>query len=166
MNSCSKSKVIQKDVENSSADLQVDKDSENNCDVKDIVFLNQNEGHKSFIKTLDSTVQKQYPAGKEITSPELNTEILTQFLNDLNLENFDETFKFQKKYNLKLTPKSVQTLNEINIIELVYYPKECSYRLSINCSYETEDYSDESSVIYFFKIVDGKLKDFARQEAG
>ena len=166
LNSCTKSSGISENSINKIAKKEALSSLNEYCTSNDIALLTKKDIRLLFFEKLDSTLQKQYQHEKEKTSPELNGKILDQFLEDIDLKYFEQNFQFQKKYEFKLTPKSIHTLKEFNTIELLYYPNDCSFRLSIICFYVTKEFSDESSVVYIFKIKNNKLLDFKRQEAG
>ena len=135
-----------------------------NCNLENILLLTHKEQEIIFFQKLDSLVLKQYPEGKEAI--DITPELLSRFLSDLEINNLKNDSVFRKKYIVKLTPESLETFHESNNIELMYFPKDCAYRLSVNNYYETKEYADEGSVSYSFKIENGSIKDFKRQEAG
>ncbi|WP_334126806.1 hypothetical protein [Empedobacter brevis] len=150
------------------ADKTGENKTENNLDCKpeDILILTRKDMETEFFRKLDAVISKQYPEEKEKQTIDITPELLNQFLRDLNINTLKNDSVFQKKYGVKLTSENTETRNESNTMELMYFPQDCTYRLSVNNYYETNEFSDERSVSYSFKIENGHVTAFRRQEAG
>ena len=151
---------------NLTIESQAEKNNVSTCEASDIFALQEKSNEELFFRQLDSKIKTQYPVIDEKLSAEITPALLTEFLKELNLENLENNAGYQKKIPIKLTPAKLKTKIETNTIELIFFPQECSYRLSILTYYETDEFSDENSVSYSFKILNNKITDFERQEAG
>lgn len=155
----------QKKLDQPKENLKVTKNRNKTCRPLDILMLKEKDVKTLFFQKLDSTVNKQY-LGKKKESVDLTQELLEIFLNDLDTKFFSRNLIFQKKYKAKFVIEDKQSKNDSTTIELSYFQEDCFYRMAILNYYETEEYADESSVIYFFKIENKQITNFGRQEAG
>ena len=162
--SCSNN-TNQKELDKPKENFKVTKNRNKDCRPLNILMLKEKDVKTLFFQKLDSTVNKQY-LGKKKESVDLSQELLEIFLNDLDTKIFPENLIFQKKYKAKFVIEDIQSKNESTTIELSYFQEDCFYRMCILNYFETDEYSDESSVIYFFKIENKQITNFGRQEAG
>ncbi len=93
---------------------------------------------------------------------DITYEMLFDFLKDIDKKKFSTTNNFEKTYNENTGKEKSHKYT----IMLTFYPSECGYRLVVNHFIEAKEWSDEISVIYSFRILDDRIVDFVRQEAG
>ena len=114
----------------------------------------------------------QYPKSKAQTV-NITPSILNRYLNDiennLSQQPIDEIIA-ERTYHYKLVPPEFakQANNAKNKIYISFYPKSCNFTLHLLYSYylKEHDVVVESSVIYYFTIINGKIANFGRNEAG
>lgn len=137
----------------------------NLCTANAVCLLQNTEGRNSFFAKLDSVLQIQYPKSDNLDKPQdITADLLTTFFKDLDTASFYANNTFSKEYAFDTS--NVKSLKNRKSIELTFDESTCSFRLVIINYYETEEYSDESSIVYSFSIADGKITSFVRQEAG
>lgn len=155
----------------------------NNCSVDDFLLLRKKDVQQDFFKKMDSIFVVQYPNKKDRENTiNVTPEILNRYLKDINEQSlrdslvvFNDVTLANKEYNFKFIPKSFhqwKTSNYKNTIYIRYSPNHCSFGLYINysCIIDFEDEEDkvieEHLIFYHFKIVNGKIVDFGRNEVG
>ena len=102
-------------------------------------------------------------------TPVMLNKYLNDIENNLNTQVADTT-TFERMYHYKLVPPEFaqQASNEKNKIYIRFHPKGCDFSLYLLYSYylKEHDVVVESSVIYYFTIINGKIANFGRDEAG
>ncbi len=132
------------------------------CNSKSFFLLENEVFREKFLHKVDSLIAIQYPNGKVKTSVDITSDMLVKFLKDIDKNTFLRTNNFEKKYdNLKNTNGIKKYRCSIE-----FYPMECGYRFVLSSFIETKEWFDETSTIYSFSIINDKIINFARQEAG
>lgn len=154
------------------------------CSVDDFLLLRKKSIQQDFFKKLDSVFAIQYPNIKDReNSINITPKILNTYLNDINEQSlrdsvvvFEDVTLANKEYNFKFIPQSFKqwkTSNYKNNIYIRYSAKNCSFGLYINYSClidfeekDEENVAEEHLIFYHFRIINGKIVDFGRNEAG
>lgn len=140
------------------------------CNKKAIDFLklaNKNI-QTDFFHQLDSIRKVQYPQNNQDTAifVDLTPALLDRFLRDMNKNEFSKTGKFKKEYYFSIAPPKYTDSKECkDAISITFDKKTCSYLLVIYNVFPA-DWCQESSVIYGFKIIENRISNFRRNEAG
>ena len=141
------------------------------CNLKVFLSLKSKTLQADFFKKIDSVTAVQYPKSKDQTV-NITPSILNRYLNDIenNLSQQPiEEIIAEKTYHYKLVPPEFakQASNAKNKIYISFYPKGCDFTLHLLYSYylKEHDVVVESSVIYHFTIIDGKIVNFGRDES-
>ena len=141
------------------------------CKLKVFLSLKSKTLQADFFKKIDSVTAVQYPKEKAQTV-NITPAILNRYLNDIenNLSQQPiEEIIAEKTYHYKLVPPEFakQASNAKNKIYISFYPKGCDFTLHLLYSYylKEHDVVVESSVIYHFTIIDGKIVNFGRDES-
>ena len=141
------------------------------CNLKVFLSLKSKTLQADFFKKIDSVTAVQYPKEKAQTV-NITPAILNRYLNDIenNLSQQPiEEIMAEKTYHYKLVPPEFakQASNAKNKIYISFYPKGCDFTLHLLYSYylKEHDVVVESSVIYHFTIIDGKIVNFGRDES-
>ena len=141
------------------------------CKVKNILLLKNKNLQADFFRKIDSITAVQYPKSKAQTvniTPAIINKYLSDIEKDLSTQMADTT-TFEKTYHYKLVPPEFakQASNAKNKIYISFYPKGCVFTLHLLYSYylKEHDVVVESSVIYYFTIIDGKIANFGRDES-
>ena len=138
-----------------------------NCYENQIFTLKDKQSQESFFKQLNLVISKQYPPNKEKEILDITPQILNQFINDIDKTTFSLTKSFTKEYKFNLVPNQYSNSKDYkNTISITFDEKECTYRLTLINFYQTDEWSDETSIVYSFRILYGEIIDFRRQEAG
>ena len=142
------------------------------CNLKVFLSLKSKNLQADFFRKINSITAVQYPKSKAQTV-NITPSILNRYLNDiennLSQQPIDEIIA-ERTYHYKLVPPEFakQASNAKNKIYLSFYPKSCDFTLHLLYSYylKEHDVVVESSVIYYFTIINGKIVNFGRDEAG
>ncbi|WP_314199844.1 hypothetical protein [Capnocytophaga sputigena] len=141
------------------------------CKVKNILLLKNKNLQADFFRKIDSITAVQYPKSKAQTV-NITPAILNKYLSDIEKDlstQIADTTTFEKTYHYKLVPPEFakQASNAKNKIYISFYPKGCVFTLHLLYSYylKEHDVVVESSVIYYFTIIDGKIANFGRDES-
>ena len=141
------------------------------CKVKNILLLKNKNLQADFFRKIDSITAVQYPKSKAQTvniTPAILNKYLSDIEKDLSTQVADTT-TFERTYHYKLVPPEFakQASNAKNKIYISFYPKGCDFTLHLLYSYylKEHDVVVESSVIYHFTIIDGKIVNFGRDES-
>ena len=140
------------------------------CDKTALDFLklaNKNI-QTDFFHQLDSIRKVQYPQNDQDKAifVDLTPALLDRFLRDLNKSEFSKTGKFKKEYYFGIAPPKYTDSKECkDAISITFDKKTCSFLLVIYNEFP-EEWCQESSVIYGFKINGNRISDFGRNEAG
>ena len=142
------------------------------CNLKVFLSLKSKNLQADFFRKINSITAVQYPKSKAQTV-NITPSILNRYLNDiennLSQQPIDEIIA-ERTYHYKLVPPDFaqQASNTKNKIYLSFYPKSCDFTLHLLYSYflKEHDVVVESLVIYYFTIIDGKIANFGRDEAG
>jgi hypothetical protein len=142
------------------------------CNLKVFLSLKSKNLQADFFRKINSITAVQYPKSKAQTV-NITPSILNRYLNDiennLSQQPIDEII-VERTYHYKLVPPEFaqQASNTKNKIYLSFYPKSCDFTLHLLYSYflKEHDVVVESLVIYYFTIIDGKIANFGRDEAG
>jgi hypothetical protein len=95
--------------------------------------------------------------------------MLQQFLQDIDIDLLSKSNSFERAYFFKIAPPQFSDSKKCkDLIKIQYFPKSCTFRLVIDNVYlvEKTECIGGSQVVYSFKIVNGRLSDFWRDEAG
>lgn len=142
------------------------------CNLKVFLSLKSKNLQADFFRKINSITAVQYPKSKAQTV-NITPSILNRYLNDiennLSQQPIDEIIA-ERTYHYKLVPPEFakQASNAKNKIYIRFYPKGCDFTLHLLYSYylKEHDVVVESSVIYYFTIINGKIVNFGRDEAG
>ena len=152
------------------------------CNLKVFLSLKSKTLQADFFRKIDSVTAVQYPKGKAKTV-NINPAILNRYLNDIEKDfsqqsvgemiaestQVADTTTFERTYHYKLVPPEFtkQASNTKNKIYISFYPKGCDFTLHLLYSYylKEHDVVVESSVIYYFTIINGKIVNFGRDES-
>ena len=141
------------------------------CKVKNILLLKNKNLQADFFRKINSVTAVQYPKSKAQTvniTPAILNKYLSDIEKDLSTQVADTT-TFERTYHYKLVPPEFakQASNAKNKIYLSFYPKSCDFTLHLLYSYylKEHDVVVESSVIYYFTIINGKIANFGRDES-
>lgn len=143
-----------------------------NCPSKAIDFLKimDQEVQADFLSKIDSTRKVQYPENDQETSimVDLSPEYLNEFLSDIDSDTLRVNKRFEKDYHFNIAPKEFTDPKLCkDKIAVSFDEKDCSFQLIVHNTFLVEpDWCTESMVIYGFKMQEGKIFDFWRQEAG
>jgi len=141
------------------------------CSAKDFLLLRDKVTQSDFFRQRDSVRKIQYPLGDQDTcnSVDITKNMLQQFLKDIDINLLLKTNTFESTYFFNIAPPQFSDSKKCkDIIRLQYFPSSCTFRLVIDNVYlvENTDCIGGSQVVYSFKIVNGRLSDFWRNEAG
>ena len=141
------------------------------CNLKVFLSLKNKTLQADFFRKIDSVTAAQYPEGKAPTiniTPAILNKYLSDIEKDLSQQPIDEIIA-ERTYHYKLVPPEFakQANNAKNKIYISFYPKGCVFTLHLLYSYylKEHDVVVESSVIYYFTIIDGKIANFGRDES-
>ena len=141
------------------------------CNLKVFLSLKSKNLQADFFKKIDSITAEQYPKSKAQTV-NITPAILNRYLNDIEKDLSQQSVGemiAERTYHYKLVPPEFakQASNAKNKIYLSFYPKSCDFTLHLLYSYylKEHDVVVESSVIYYFTIIDGKIANFGRDES-
>ena len=141
------------------------------CKLKVFLSLKSKNLQADFFRKINSVTAVQYPKSKAQTvniTPAILNKYLSDIEKDLSTQVADTT-TFERTYHYKLVPPEFakQASNAKNKIYLSFYPKSCDFTLHLLYSYylKEDDVVVESSVIYYFTIIDGKIANFGRDES-
>ncbi|WP_454958438.1 hypothetical protein [Capnocytophaga sputigena] len=141
------------------------------CKVKNILFLKNKNLQADFFRKINSVTAVQYPKSKAQTvniTPAILNKYLSDIEKDLSQQPIDEIIA-ERTYHYKLVPPEFakQANNAKNKIYISFYPKGCVFTLHLLYFYylKEHDVVVESSVIYHFTIIDGKIANFGRDES-
>ncbi len=141
------------------------------CKVKNILLLKNKNLQADFFRKINSVTAVQYPKSKAQTvniTPAILNKYLSDIEKDLSTQVADTT-TFERTYHYKLVPPEFakQASNAKNKIYISFYPKGCVFTLHLLYSYylKEHDVVVESSVIYHFTIINGKIVNFGRDES-
>lgn len=141
------------------------------CKVKNILLLKNKNLQADFFRKINSVTAVQYPKSKAQTvniTPAILNKYLSDIEKDLSQQPIDEIIA-ERTYHYKLVPPEFakQANNAKNKIYISFYPKGCVFTLHLLYSYylKEHDVVVESSVIYHFTIIDGKIANFGRDES-
>jgi len=142
-----------------------------NCSAKNLLKLRDNGLQYDFFRQLASIRKVQYPNNDQDTdnSVDITPSLLKKFLKDVNVDTLQKNGTYESYYFFNIAPAQyVDSKKCKDKIEIQYFNKECGFRMVIDNVYlvEKRDCIGGSQVIYGFKIVDGKIVDFTRNEAG
>ena len=142
------------------------------CNLKVFLSLKSKNLQADFFRKIDSATAVQYPKGKAQTV-NITPAILNRYLNDIEKDLSQQSVGemiAERTYHYKLVPPEFtkQANNTKNKIYISFYPKGCDFTLHLLYSYylKEHDVVVESSVIYYFTIINGKIVNFGRDEAG
>ena len=141
------------------------------CNLKVFLSLKSKNLQADFFRKIDSITAVQYPKSKAQTvniTPAILNKYLSDIEKDLSQQPIDEIIA-ERTYHYKLVPPEFakQASNAKNKIYISFYPKGCVFTLHLLYSYylKEHDVVVESSVIYYFTIIDGKIVNFGRDES-
>ena len=141
------------------------------CNLKVFLSLKSKNLQADFFRKIDSITAVQYPKSKAQTvniTPAILNKYLSDIEKDLSQQPIDEIIA-ERTYHYKLVPPEFakQASNAKNKIYISFYPKGCVFTLHLLYSYylKEHDVVVESSVIYHFTIIDGKIVNFGRDES-
>lgn len=136
----------------------------------DFLTLKNKEIQSTFFYKLDSTRKVQYPENDQEISMmvDLTPEYLNKFIADINLDTLLVNKRFGKEYHFNISPNGYSDPKRCkDKIEVIFDEKQCTFRLNIYNTFLVEpNWCTESMVVYGFSILNGKIVDFGRQEAG
>ena len=143
------------------------------CKIKNILLLKNKTLQAEFFRKIEATTAEQYAERNRDETVNITPAMLNKYLNDiennLNTQVADTT-TFERMYHYKLVPPEFaqQASKEKNKIYIRFHPKGCDFSLYLLYSYylKEHDVVVESSVIYYFTIINGKIANFGRDEAG
>ena len=136
----------------------------------DILKLKEKELQIEFFLKLDSIKKLQYPDKDQDTcnSVDLTPALLNKILKDINGMTLQEKGVFTSFYNFNIACPGF-TDSEVckDKVSIHFFEESCCFRIVIENSYMVEgDCIGGSQVVYGFKIDNGRIIDFGRQEAG
>ena len=141
------------------------------CNLKIFLSLKSKTLQADFFRKIDSATAVQYPEGKAQTvniTPATLNRYLNDIEKDLSQQSVGEMIA-ERTYHYKLVPPEFtkQASNTKNKIYISFYPKGCDFALHLLYSYylKEHDVVVESSVIYYFTIIDRKIANFGRDES-
>ena len=141
------------------------------CNLKVFLSLKSKNLQADFFRKIDSITAVQYPKSKAQTvniTPAILNKYLSDIEKDLSQQPIDEIIA-ERTYHYKLVPPEFakQASNAKNKIYISFYPKGCVFTLHLLYSYylKEHDVVVESSVIYYFTIINGKIANFGRDES-
>ena len=141
------------------------------CNLKVFLSLKSKTLQADFFKKIDSVTAVQYPKEKAQTV-NITPAILNRYLNDIEKDLSQQSVGemiAERTYHYKLVPPEFakQASNAKNKIYISFYPKGCDFTLHLLYTYylKEHDVVVESSVIYYFTIIDGKIANFGRDES-
>jgi hypothetical protein len=124
-----------------------------------------------FFRQRDSVQKAQYSHGDQdiYNSVDINSKMLQQFLTDIDVNQLQKTGTFEKSYFFNIAPPQYKDTKECkDIIRVQYLSSSCTFILIIDNVYMVQDLgcAGGTQVIYSFKISNGHVRDFGRNEAG
>ena len=136
----------------------------------DILKLKEPLLQKEFFRELDSIKDLQYPENdqEECNNVDITSELLNTFLGDINTSTFQEKGEFECFYNFNIACPGFSD-SEIckDKISIQFFESSCNFRMVIeNCYMVEGSCIGGAQVVYTFKIIDGKVINFGRNEAG
>ena len=141
------------------------------CKLNVFLSLKSKNLQADFFRKIDSVTAAQYQEGKAPTvniTPAILNKYLSDIEKDLSQQPIDEIIA-ERTYHYKLVPPEFakQASNTKNKIYISFYPKGCVFTLHLLYSYylKEHDVGVESSIIYYFTIIDGKIANFGRDES-
>ena len=148
------------------------RESSYHCKVKNILSLKNKTLQAELFRKINSTTAEQYAERNRDETVNITPAILNKYLSDIEKDlstQVADTTTFERTYHYKLVPPEFakQASNAKNKIYLSFYPKSCDFTLHLLYSYylKEHDVVVESSVIYYFTIIDGKIANFGRDES-
>lgn len=162
---------------------EIEQEKTTNCSINDFLILKEKNIQQDFFKKIDSVFVIQYPNPKDRESSiNITPEILNKYLRDIDKQSlkdslvvFEDVTLANKEYHFKFIPKSFnqwKTSNYKNNIYIRHSAKDCSFSLYINYSClidfegDEDDVVEEHLIFYYFRIINGKIVDFGRNEVG
>ena len=141
-----------------------------NCSAMDLVKLKDKELQDEFFKQLDSIKKVQYSNYTQDTgnSVDITPNLLRQFLENINADSLQMNGVYESHFFFNIAPPQYVDSKKCKDIISIQYFIDCGFRMVIDNVYlvEKEGCIGGSQVVYGFKIIDGKIVDFGRQEAG
>src|SRR5690606_2091025 len=148
------------------------KKTNDTCSVKAVDFFKLKDStiQSDFFAKLDSIRKIQYPEDDQENSimVDITPEYLNQFLADIKIDSLEINNSFEKAYHFNIAPQDY-TDPEIckDTIKVIFDDENCTFHLNVYNTFLVElDWCTESIVMYGFRIINGKVTDFWRQEAG
>lgn len=160
---------------------------EDSLNITDFLLLRKKSIQRDFFKKIDSTFAIQFPTNEDKKrSLNITPKMLNIYLNDISEVDFKDSISIventfaKRTYRFKLVPKEIEKIYKTSdyktIFQLNYFPND-GYRFVIMISYfihfEEDDDNEvekgvmeEHMILYYFKIINGKIVDFGRNEAG
>ncbi len=136
----------------------------------DFLILEDERVQADFFSKLDSIRKIQYPDDDRKMSimVDITPEYLNKFLTDLDQDTLMVKKGFDKEYHFDIAPQGYTDPKIcMDRIEVGFDEEKCTFRLKVfNTFLVQADWCTESMVVYGFKIENGNLVDFWRQEAG
>lgn len=144
--------------------------SQSACKALDFMKLQNKALQKKFFLQLDSIRNVQYPNSDQETEimVDINSNLLTQFLKDIDQTALSKNGRFEKEYHFNIAPKGFSDPKTCtDKISIEFYPEHCSYQMIIWNTFLVEpDWCSEHQIMYSFEIKDNRIINFRRDEAG
>ena len=138
-----------------------------NCKPLDFLQLKDSSLQDQLFIKIDSILKVQYPNNdKENIMVDLNKKWLDKFLNSINTDTFKikNSFTFKVQFGNTIdNSKDTTCLDDISI----KYNSNCSFTLTLS-NYVLADptWCSGVSVLYHFRLNNGKITSFGRNAAG
>jgi hypothetical protein len=153
------------------------KENKNNCAPPNVILsLLDSSVQQQFFHKRDSMKQIQILGKDSVAFIDINSEIIDDFINSIDIDLFIKNHFFWKDY--ECLPNCLPGTDRRGWISLEYYPENwgCGFRLTIQNVY-LEVYDDEPDkiyeiiayeqmVVYGFDIINNKIVDFIRHLTG
>jgi len=125
---------------------------------------------RSFFHIRDSILNLQFPDStiKWTENTDLQPWMLNEFLDEVDVLEFERTAKYSLSMDLGLAPDGFQDSSTCkDEITLIHNRPGCRYSLWLNTSFFVEEHGcTEHTVVYFFTLNSAGIKNFRRDEAG
>lgn len=141
------------------------------CSAKDFLLLRDKGVQADFFRQRDSVQKIQYPLDDQdkFNSVDITSKMLQQFLKDIDINQLLKTDNFESSYFFNISPPQFKDSKKCkDVIKVQYFHSSCTFRLVIDNVYLVQDTDciGGTQVMYSFKIINGRISDFGRDEAG
>lgn len=149
---------------------QIGLNMNDDCSSLDFIKLKEKDLQVSFWNNLDSIKKIQYPNNSQEVDImfDLTPQYLDNFIANINKDILEKNNHFEKEYFFNIAPKGYSDSTIcIDKISITFDAQSCRFKIKIFNTFLIDSEScTESVVTYGFKIKNGNIIEFWRNEAG